>query len=37
MSRAKIGTSGWNYDEWIGKFYPSKINKKKLTLCRLDL
>ena len=29
MSRAKIGTSGWNYDEWIGKFYPSKINKKK--------
>ncbi len=25
-----IGTSGWNYDHWIGEYYPDAIDKKKM-------
>jgi len=29
MARNFIGTSGWSYDHWIGKFYPENLNKNK--------
>jgi uncharacterized protein YecE (DUF72 family) len=29
-SRIHIGTSGWNYNDWIGKFYPSDISRSSL-------
>lgn len=25
----RIGTSGWHYDHWIGRFYPEKLRKDK--------
>src|ERR1700745_37198 len=25
VSRIHIGTSGWNYKHWLGRFYPEKI------------
>lgn len=25
-----IGTSGWNYDGWVGKFYPEKVKSSEL-------
>jgi len=28
MSRIRIGTSGWTYDEWRGRFYPKDLAKK---------
>lgn len=24
----RIGTSGWHYDHWIGRFYPQKMRKE---------
>jgi uncharacterized protein YecE (DUF72 family) len=29
MKKANIGTSGWNYGHWIGKFYPEDMKKTK--------
>jgi len=26
---ALIGCSGWSYDDWIGRFYPAELAKKK--------
>ena len=26
---ALIGCSGWSYDDWVGKFYPADLAKKK--------
>jgi uncharacterized protein YecE (DUF72 family) len=23
----RIGTSGWHYDHWIGRFYPEGLRK----------
>ncbi|MFP4497825.1 MAG: DUF72 domain-containing protein [Vulcanimicrobiota bacterium] len=28
QARVRIGTSGWHYDHWIGKFYPDNMKKK---------
>ena len=25
----RIGTSGWHYDHWIGRFYPNDLPKSK--------
>lgn len=30
MSEIRIGTSGWHYDSWLGKFYPREVKKKEL-------
>ncbi len=30
MGSARIGTSGWHYEGWIGAFYPEKTPKKRL-------
>jgi len=27
--RVSIGCSGWSYDDWIGRFYPNALAKKK--------
>ena len=27
MARYFIGTSGWHYDDWRGRFYPEKLPK----------
>jgi uncharacterized protein YecE (DUF72 family) len=27
MARYYIGTSGWHYDDWRGRFYPEKLPK----------
>lgn len=29
MMAALIGCSGWSYDDWVGKFYPADLAKKK--------
>ncbi len=29
MTRYFIGTSGWHYDDWRGRFYPEKLPKVK--------
>ncbi len=29
MLRYYIGTSGWHYEHWLGKFYPEKLAKTK--------
>ncbi len=29
MARYFIGTSGWHYDDWRGRFYPEKLPKEK--------
>lgn len=29
MMAALIGCSGWSYDDWVGRFYPSELAKKK--------
>jgi len=29
MTRYFIGTSGWHYDDWRGRFYPEKLPKEK--------
>ena len=29
MVRYYIGTSGWHYDDWKGRFYPEKLPKEK--------
>ena len=29
MARAYIGTSGWNYRDWRGRFYPEKLPTKR--------
>lgn len=29
MKKYLIGTSGWNYDDWQGKFYPKNLPKTK--------
>ncbi len=29
MARYFIGTSGWHYDDWKGRFYPEKLPKAK--------
>ena len=29
MSRLLAGTSGWNYANWRGSFYPSDLPQKK--------
>jgi uncharacterized protein YecE (DUF72 family) len=26
---ARIGCSGWSYDDWVGRFYPAELAKKK--------
>jgi uncharacterized protein YecE (DUF72 family) len=28
-SKLYIGTSGWCYESWVGKFYPGNLNKNK--------
>ncbi|MEA2015845.1 MAG: DUF72 domain-containing protein [Actinomycetota bacterium] len=28
-----IGTSGWSYDHWIGKFYPEEVKKNNWLAC----
>jgi len=28
MKKYLVGTSGWNYEDWQGKFYPNNIKKK---------
>ncbi|TET15429.1 MAG: DUF72 domain-containing protein, partial [Dehalococcoidia bacterium] len=27
VARYYIGTSGWHYDHWRGRFYPDKLSK----------
>lgn len=29
MGKILIGTSGWNYKHWAGKFYPQDLNQRK--------
>ncbi len=29
MTRYFIGTSGWHYDDWRGRFYPEKLPRAK--------
>lgn len=29
MAQCFVGTSGWHYDDWRGRFYPEKIAKNK--------
>jgi len=29
VARYSIGTSGWHYDDWRGRFYPEKLPKAK--------
>src|SRR3954468_20024241 len=29
MARFWVGTSGWQYDDWRGRFYPEKLGKAK--------
>ena len=29
-SRVLVGTSGYNYAEWKGSFYPDKLSSKKM-------
>ena len=29
-----VGCSGWSYDDWVGKFYPMELAKKKGDLPR---
>jgi len=29
LARYYIGTSGWHYDDWKGRFYPEKLPKSK--------
>jgi len=29
MARARIGTSGWQYDDWKGRFYPEGLAKTR--------
>lgn len=24
-----VGSSGWSYDDWVGRFYPVELAKKK--------
>ena len=24
-----VGCSGWSYDDWVGKFYPLELAKRK--------
>jgi uncharacterized protein YecE (DUF72 family) len=24
-----VGCSGWSYDDWVGRFYPMSLAKKK--------
>jgi uncharacterized protein YecE (DUF72 family) len=24
-----VGCSGWSYDDWVGKFYPMELAKRK--------
>lgn len=28
MAEIRVGTSGWNYDHWVGPFYPEDVPKK---------
>ena len=28
--RARIGTSGFNYDVWLGKFYPEQLPEDRM-------
>lgn len=28
MSELRVGTSGWTYPDWRGRFYPSKVKQK---------
>jgi uncharacterized protein YecE (DUF72 family) len=30
MTEVRIGTSGWHYDSWSGRFYPREVRKKDL-------
>ena len=25
--KIRVGTSGWHYDHWVGRFYPAKLKK----------
>jgi uncharacterized protein YecE (DUF72 family) len=29
MARAYVGTSGWSYDTWVGRFYPDKLPRNQ--------
>jgi uncharacterized protein YecE (DUF72 family) len=29
MTRNFIGTSGWSYDHWVGRFYPGDLNRRE--------
>lgn len=29
MMAAVVGCSGWSYDDWVGRFYPAELAKKK--------
>ena len=33
MSNIRIGTSGWHYKHWVGKFYPQKLPVSKMLAC----
>src|SRR3954462_4983218 len=30
MAQVHIGTSGWHYKHWVGKFYPAKLPAAKM-------
>jgi uncharacterized protein YecE (DUF72 family) len=30
MARIRIGTSGWHYKHWVGKFYPAKLPASRM-------
>lgn len=29
MAEVRVGTSGWQYDDWDGRFYPDEVAKKR--------
>ncbi|MHA1985606.1 MAG: DUF72 domain-containing protein [Promethearchaeota archaeon] len=32
MAKIKIGTAGWDYKDWVGPFYPKKLEKTQYLL-----
>jgi len=28
-AKIRVGPAGWSYDDWIGRFYPTELAKKK--------
>ena len=37
MIRIRVGTSGWNYREWKGSFYPADMKPAAMLLYYLSL